>query len=221
MNYRLPNQEKALFVTHESGFNNVKIYFEGKMLARFEDPSELFNQQIVNSDSLGALTVELKNRKLEIRQDNLLCIPEVSQVSSQALKTLHWIFWVLAFFALFTTSVVAYQASDFLLEPEILVDLFINVLAIAVYISAAILTFKGKSYGYLIGTFFFTLTTILYVYIMFQYYEFLGQFSVIQMVVLTIRLAILGLLFYKMKQVINTFRKPRNSPDNSEILDEF
>lgn len=53
------NPKKYVFITYEAGWNNAKIYIEGKMVRSFSDSSELKNGLQFNIEHLGEIKLKL------------------------------------------------------------------------------------------------------------------------------------------------------------------
>ena len=218
MKYTLPNQDKSLFVTFESGYENVKIYFDGALLGRVERSEDFVNGVVFSDSPVGVIDLRFPTgrRALEIRVDDVLCTPEVSAQDVEELRSFDKIFWALTILAIAGTLIQAYMLRLFLSVPAVQLELAISIVAILSYLTAAILIRQGKAWAYLLGTVIFTLMTLYYILAV-----HLTGWGFIGIIVTIVRLVIMALLFYKMTSVFTHFKKNTDLHSKHTLLDDF
>lgn len=219
MNYLIPESDTRLFVTHETGYQNLKVYASGQQLVHLTDPEILRNGHTVQHQELGEIDLRFVHGKklLEIRVNELLCVPEKSaEESVDNLKGLSRIFWALTILSVIGLIFQAYTLIQFRLSVvQLFLALFFSFLSSAAYLFAAIFTRKGKAWAYFVGTGVFLFGTVIYAMNVITY-----DAGMAAMVVLFIRLGILGLLLYFVKSVVRVMNAPKEMA-NQDILDNF
>lgn len=218
MKFNLPNQEKSLFITFESGYENVKIYFDGALIGKVESSEQLVDGVTIPASPAGTIDLRFPTgrRSLEVRVDELLCTPETPAQELEELRSFDRYFWALTILGLAGTVIQIYILQPYLTLPAVLIQIFISGLAVIAYLVAAILTRQGKAWAYLLGTIVFTIMTLYYILSV----HLLG-WQMADILVVIVRLVILALLYYKMTSVFTYFKKTNDLSSSHTLLDDF
>lgn len=219
MNYLIPESETRLFVTYESGYQNLKVYASGQQLVHLNDPEALRNGHTFQHQELGEIDLRFAHGKklLEIRVNELLCVPEKPvEESVDNLKGLSRIFWALTILSVIGLIFQVFALSQFRLNViELFSALFFSFLGTVAYLFAAIFTGRGKAWAYFVGTGIFLFGTVIYAMNIFTY-----DLGMVPTAVLFIRLGILGMLLYFAKSVVRVMNSPKET-SRQDILDSF
>lgn len=217
MNYLLPNSEKTLFITSESGFENVKIYHEGSFIGKVESPAQLADGFEIHDSPVGIIQLRVPAGKsiLEVRVNDFLCTPQVAPEDIEDLKSFDKFFWGIAILGVVGTLIQAYTLRAFLELSWVKIELGLSILAVTIYFVAAVLTRKGKAWGFLLGTIMFTLMSLYYLLAV-----YLQGWPIVGVLISLVRFVIIALLFYKMQAVFVHFKKD-NQTSKHTLLDDF
>ncbi len=155
------NSEKFIFITYEAGWNNTKVYAEGKIVQSFRDASALKNGVVFNIEQQGEVKLKLNPTTLGLTAfldgEKLVREKRKKELDKNALGVIT-VFSIIAL-ANLMHAFIGFSQQDEYRDPDpslvaVPVCLFI------LYLACAILYGYRIYFFYFIGTAVYLLTTI-------------------------------------------------------------
>jgi hypothetical protein len=215
--YSLPNEpNKSIYLTWETGFKNVKVYFDGRLITTIARPTELKSGFYFEDSVLGNIKIKFSSSRpivLNVSIEGTSYYPENSKNDREGFAGLVTLFWII--FGLGTLGTVfAYSQLISIIDSSFLIAaIIIDVLMLAAYAVAAIFLNKRQGWAYFLGVTVFLHSTIVYLYINVASYFGL---TVGPIVVLIIRVAFLIYMFTFLKNALIAMRAP-----SAELADDL
>lgn len=161
--YKVPGGlEQEVLLTWDSGYRNVKLYYEGQLECEIPSPGAIKQGFTHESERLGTVHFSFNEKPMyvKLRINGIVCgIDSVKQ--GKELEGASSIFWVLFALAILGTGIEAFQIG---LDNGIGLGVTIfNALITAVYAFAAWFTAQGKPWAYYMGLYTFLGMTALLV----------------------------------------------------------
>lgn len=154
--------EQEVLLTWDSGYRNVKLYYEGQLECEIPSPSAIKQGYTHDSQRLGTIDFSFNEKPMyvKLRVNGIVCgIDSIKQ--GKELEGAASIFWVLFALAIIGTGIEAYQLG---LENGVGLGVTIfNALVTSVYALAAWFTAQGKPWAYYMGLYTFLGMTALLV----------------------------------------------------------
>ncbi|MDX2361260.1 MAG: hypothetical protein QNK23_10665 [Crocinitomicaceae bacterium] len=217
----LNNPENSLYLTWESGFSNLKVYHQGKLVEIVKDPSALVLGVSIDHPELTTIEITFTDNKstdLRVRVNGMPYLPEKIATDSHSVNAVVIAFWTLFGFGIigFGFSYVALQ--DLIEYPQIKLVLGIDAGFVISYAVAAVFMRKGQKWAYFLGTGMFVLTTLLFVWNTSVGFGF--GFGMLAIIILLVRIVFIVYLLRYAKDIMLIERK-RTEADKTEVLDDF
>jgi len=216
------NAEKCVFITHESGWKNTKIYADGKLIETYKDPQVLKEGVRKEIDGLGNLHFKIHPATLApslMVDGEKFAREKRKRAPSEGVNGLIAIFAVLAFMNLLMFLIIILQSSENEYPGAMEVQrrfIALGVLFTLLYTAAAILIARGVNFMYFLATGFFFISTVWVGNLLFSE----NEPPTLAIVVLFLpRVIILGLLATYFKRILNSMKAPKENSEN-EILDD-
>jgi hypothetical protein len=215
-NYYSPkNPAIFLSVSWETGYRNVQVRYNGRLIHTIPHPPVLVDGVKISDQELGTIKIRFSSgrpKKLEIKVNNKK-FKTVNKFYTYDYSGLTAIFSGLALFAGIETSILGLFYRFNFLYFDFTLFFIGGILITALYALTVILLMKKINWIYFFGTAIFTLTTILSV---FNISLFLASWA--NYTVLIFRLGILIYLLTQAKHILKEMRKAQGKEEN-EILD--
>jgi len=207
-----------LFLTWETGYRNLKVYYGGEIVHHVSTPQELLKGVMFDTLELKNVSVQLMREKpmvIVVKVDGQEYLPENKIAGRGELKGLIQMFWIL--FALGTIGSILEIKSVASLIDEVSLTILIIIDAVIVlsYGFTAMMLTREKAWSYFIGGSIYIISSLLVVYSALQ-----GGAGVGMLLGLLIRVAII-LYIGKFFPVIMQMQKSGRKIETQELLDDF
>jgi len=209
--------EKSVLITHETGWNNAKVYIGGKVVRTFSDVKEL--KEGISEEIEGFGSIKFKLHPTTLTPTIYLNGEKYTREKKQreqpkGITGLYVVFGILAFFNLlfFGLATLRYFESGWdTMRSFSLVIIIIGSVFMLVYFLTIIFLARGVYFFYFLGTGFFTLSTLYVCFISLQQSDLM-----IGLLFVLPRLIILVILGSYFKRMIQFMRTPS---DETDVLD--
>lgn len=216
--FSLPNHPAEMaFLTWESGYKNMKIYIDGKVVGVISGLAELMKGVEFQTENEKNIEVKMSSSKPMIpvvKVNGNQYYSENNLVEQESVTGLAPVFWTLASLAIVGAVLVQGFLGFQLNNPVAMTQLVMDIIVISIYALSAIYLAKNKSWAYFLGTGTFFLMTLLVIYTQYA----MNGFGFGQVIAIVIRISILVYLFTFIKRAIFIMRKPENEL-SIDILD--
>ena len=215
--YSVPHQsDKSIYLTWETGYKNVKVYVDGRLITTVGRPTE-FKSGFYHKDAeVGNLKLKFSTRKpivLEVSVDGTSYLPENSRNDREGFAGLATLFWVIFGFGTIA-SIIGYSLFGGIYNSSLFIaSLSIDLVILASYVVTAIYLNKRQGWAYFLGVSTFIISTLLY---FLSYANSYVGFSIIQILVLAVRGAFIIYMFTFLKNALVAMRAP-----SSELADDL
>jgi len=216
--YHSFNDPNPLFITWDTGYTNLKVYYKGKMIKHLATPQELLKGILFDSDELKNISIQLTKEKtmvVKVSVDEKEYLPENKIVGRGELGGLIAIFWFLFAFGVLGAIFEFKSVSSSFDNVSLTILIIIDIVILLSYGLTASLLKKEYAWSYFIGGSMYVLTTFFVVYNSIQ-----GQQSMGIVIGLIIRGVIL-LYVLKFFPVILGMMKNSRKIEAPELLDDF
>ena len=207
-----------LFLTWETGYRNLKVYYDGKIIQQISTPQELLKGVMFDTLALKNVSVQLMREKpmvIVVKVDKQEYLPENKIAGRGELKGLIQMFWIL--FALGTIGSILEikSVASFIDEVSLTILIIIDAVIVLSYGFTAMMLTREKAWSYFIGGSVYIISSLLVVYSTLQ-----GSSGVGVIIGLVIRGAI---IFYigKFFPVIMRMQKSGHKIEAQDLLDDF
>lgn len=165
----LKNDSSNIFLTWEAGYNNLKIYHEGKLIQTIESPGKLTAGLCFEDPNLGSVEVSLSTSSpmiIEIKIEGVRYYPESlkASVKKEAFSGVVSIFWAISILGAISAFIIQFRYNFRWDLPFVMIQLVFDIVIVSIYIIAAIFLSKRKVWAYFLGGITFFLMTLLYLY---------------------------------------------------------
>ncbi len=210
--------ENPLFLTWESGYKNLKVYFKGKIMKEIATPQELLNGVVFDSGELRNVSVQLMKEKpmvVVVKVNDIEYKPDNKIVGRGELMGLIQIFGVL--FALGTIGSILEIKSlpSYIDNITLTVVIIIDAIIVLSYGFTAMMLSREKAWSYFIGGSVYILSSLLVVFDAIQ-----SGFNAGMIIGLAIRLFII-LYIVKFFPIIMNMLKNGKKVETQDLLDDF
>lgn len=209
------DESKTLFLTWETGYNNLKLYSEGRLVKTINSPGELMNGVTFIDEELNDVLLKFSSGApiiIQITANGLKYYPQNNAESGDGadFSGLVSVFWVLATLSLIGAIIAQTQISGIVAITQGVYDIII----ITIYVIAAIFLNKKKVWAYYLGgiTFLATSSLTFLVY----YFAGLGIGSIINLVIRGFILLYIARHYKDTKLVSKPIHSNPNLLDNNE-----
>ena len=213
------NPNSFVFLTWESGYKNVRLYHQKRLIASAE-PKEIKAGYSTEDEILNKIELNFSSERpiiINVTIDGDLYAPESIIAKKEKFTGLVGLFGTLAFLSVlgtwFTLSFFDYQLTHPLVKTQFIID----VITILVYTSTAFLISKHKLWAYYLGGITFILMSLLYgLSIYMTGFPMLGVFIFLLRVAIIVYIA----SFFNQIRLVSQAGK-RNETRDVELLDDL
>lgn len=210
----IENPENQAYVTWEQGMKNIKIFKSGQELYRCDSLKSISDTIKFDHPDNGAVVISgnLNDFSIQISINNEEYTPDEIEIKSTEVKPIAGLFIAFAVLTILASIIQYFSYERVGLIELAYIEIGINLVFTAAYITSAILIYANKFFGYFIGLGFYVIGTLLAAFVLINS---LNGFIVF---IFLIRLALLVYTFTYFKPVIKLMK---HSPDreNENILD--
>lgn len=215
--YSVPDEPtKSIYLTWETGYKNVKVYFDGRLITTIAHPTEFKSEFYVEDSILGNIQIQFSSSRpivMNVSVEGTSYFPENSKNDREGFAGLVTLFWIIFGLGILGT-VIAYSQLISIYDLVFLIAAFaIDALMLAAYAVSAVFLNKRQGWAYFLGVTVFLLSTIFYFYI--NMASYLGL-TVGPIIILIIRVAFLIYMFTFLKNAIIAMRAP-----SDELADDL
>jgi len=213
----IKDESQSVFLTWETGYKNLKVYYEGVLIQTIETPWKLTNGVSFEHPELGNVELHLTTSSpmiIELKIGGIKYFAESmkANMKKEAFSGLVSVFWTLSVLSLISALLVQINYGYRLDVPVVLIQLIFDIVIISIYVISAIFLSRRKIWAYYLGAITFLAMTLLYVYS-----GFILSGNVSTIIVVVVRIAILIYIIRCYKDVM--MAKSTTEFENHEILD--
>ncbi len=217
------NDNHHLFLTWESGYKNLKVYYEGEVIHTETSPGRFMKGVTFEHPVLQSVQLKFSSESpivMQVKANGVKYFPEnnIQKMKENTLGGLAHLFTILAFLSVIGAFIVQLTFGFNLNIPEALIQLVFDIVVVAIYITSAVLLYKNKPWAYFLGSITFvcmTLLTLLAVWV--------SGFGLANLINMVIRVAIIVYIVRHFNDVMALMRtKETENPDlldNSSSID--
>jgi hypothetical protein len=217
--YSLPGQaDQSIYLTWESGYKNVKVYENGRLITTIARPTEFKSGFYYEDKTLGNIKIQFSSNKpivLTISVEGTSYFPENSKNDREGFAGLVTLFWVI--FGIGTVvTIIAYSLIGGMFDSSLFAAaISIDVAILASYVITAIYLSKRKGWAYFLGVTTFIIATLIALY---SYINTLGGLTIFPIIILAVRGAFIIYMLTFLKNALVAMRAPSAEMDD-ELLD--
>ncbi len=207
-----------LFLTWETGYRNLNVYYGGKMIKQISTPQELLK-------GVGFDTLELKNVTIQLVKEKPMVIvvkvngeeykPENKIVGRGELKGLIQMFWILFALGAIGSVLEIKSLPRGIDNVTFTIVVIIDVVIVLSYGFTAMMLNKEKTWSYFIGGSIYIISSLLVFYTYIQ-----GSPGIGVLIGVAIRIAIILYIAKFFKTIMNMMRNGKKVTTN-DLLDDF
>lgn len=167
--YSLPHEPtKFIFLTWETGYKNLKIYSDGRLITTVSQPSVFTEGFYFKDEELGTIKLKFTTSRplsLEVKVDGQTYYHEKARGDKEGFAGLVTTFWILFGFSIlgicFAYATIFSQLNS-LNSSIIYIALAIDLIILTIYAATAIYLNKRLGWAYFLGVTTFLITTSIY-----------------------------------------------------------
>lgn len=209
--------DKSIFITHEAGWNNTRLYIHGKVIKEFSSGSELKDGANFYLEDFGSVEMKLNSAtfSLSLTVDDKPFEEEKTALQiSESMNGPIGIFAILAIINFFVFAFALLGSMD-PFESSNKYD-FVMLLTSGFYTLTysltLIFTIRKVYFFYFIGTALYTLTSLYYCSIL------IDDLNGITITIIGVRFLLMFVLLYHFKRAVG-FVRGKNAPKGEDVID--
>ncbi len=211
--------DKSIFLTWETGYRNLKVYYKGKQIYQIDAPQELLKGVLVDTEELKNISIQLKNEKpmvIKLKVGKNEYKPENKIEGRGEINGLIYMFWVLFVLGSIGAVTEIKNLSPLIDNVTRTIVIIIDIGMVLSYAFTAVMLTREKAWSYFVGT---TVYILIFLLIIIGSSSG-GEIGVSFIIVVFIRLAVTVYLL-KFFPIIRKMMKQEKKVSQAELLDDF